>query len=87
MKVKELKEYLEPLDDELELTNVYLLKTVKTCKNCGYRSGDTCLLSGFMWDIERQFPIRCGYNYENWIPMESKEPKLGLLTRVKNYLI
>lgn len=84
MKVRELKEYLEPLGDEVELTNIYLLKTVKTCKNCGYRSGDQCLLSGYMWEVERNYPYRCGAKYENWTP---RRPKLGLLTIVKNYLI
>ena len=64
MKVKELKEYLEPLDNELELTDLYLLNTVKTCKNCGYRVGDQC---------------SAGYS--------ARTPRVGLLTKIKNFLI
>ena len=84
MKVKELKEYLEPLDNELELTDVYLLKTTKTCRNCGYRSGDQCLLSGTFYSVERIFNSKCSAGYSAWTP---RQPKLGLLTRIKNFLI
>lgn len=87
MKVKELKEYLDPLDNELELTDVYLLKTVKTCNNCGHRDGDMCSFSGNYHSVERSFNRKCSVDYGAWIPREPKQPKLGLLTRVKNYLI
>jgi hypothetical protein len=84
MKVRELKEYLEPLDNELELTDLYLLNTVKTCKNCGYRAGDQCLLSGTFHSTERFFNTKCSAGYSAWVP---KQPKLGLLTKIKNFLI
>jgi hypothetical protein len=82
MKARELKEFLLPLDDETELSDLFILKPVKTCKNCGYKDREICLLSGISWDIERRFPSRCGYKYENWLP---KQPKLGLFTKIKNY--
>lgn len=82
MKARELREFLLPLDDETELSDLFILKPVKTCKNCGYRDGSKCLLSCTSCDTGRIYPVRCGYKYENWLP---KQPKLGLFTKIKNY--
>lgn len=43
---------------------------VKTCENCAYRKGSYdkghCLLGGVHCTTERQYPTRCGENFENW---------------------
>lgn len=40
---------------------------IKTCKNCAYRDGSTCMYSGYSWRTERQYPSRCGKDYTAWI--------------------
>jgi hypothetical protein len=41
---------------------------IRTCKTCGHRDGDKCMLSGYYCTTERHLPTKCGLNFDNWTP-------------------
>jgi hypothetical protein len=41
-------------------------KVNPACRSCFHRIEKQCLLSGFDCNIERQFPTRCGVNFDGW---------------------
>lgn len=43
-------------------------EVLKTCKTCGHRNGDMCMLSGFYTATERQYPSVCGVDFHGWKP-------------------
>lgn len=46
----------------------------RTCKNCGHRRFDECMLSGYYCTTERKMPTICGINFDGWKP----RTRLGL---------
>jgi len=41
---------------------------IRTCSTCGHKKGSTCMVSGVTCTVERQYPTRCGLDFENWTP-------------------
>lgn len=46
------------------------IKVIKTCLNCAYKSGGTCLRSGYSWDSTREYALHsnnhCDTNFSGW---------------------
>jgi hypothetical protein len=63
---------------------------IKNCQSCAHRAGGAlvgfigarCMLSGCSCTVERQYPDRCGLNFENWV-----ERPPGLLTQLGRLLV
>lgn len=39
---------------------------IKSCHNCEYKKGDTCILSGYHYKAERQINGICNKDFGGW---------------------
>jgi hypothetical protein len=53
-------------------------KIYKTCKNCGHKKGDYCMLAGISLVVERRCNSKCDKSFSGWIP----RIKIGLKKRL-----
>lgn len=48
----------------------------KSCINCAYRKGQTCLLSGYYYKVERRVNVMCDSDFSGWVKKQSIINKL-----------
>lgn len=56
----------------------------RNCNNCAHRDGSMCVLTGYNWTIQRQYPEEpCDVNLSGWKP---EPPKKSLRRRIYDAL-
>jgi hypothetical protein len=49
-------------------------KPLRNCMNCGHRKREQCVLTGYEWEIQRQFPGgSCDRNLSGWVERNSSQ--------------
>lgn len=60
-------------DDDAKYAN-------RNCNNCVHRDGVICVLTGYHWTIQRQYPeAPCDINLSGWQPLLPKKPLMQRL--------
>ena len=61
-----------------------VITEIRTCKTCGHKKRDKCMLSGYYIETERKYPTKCGTNFDGWI---QSPPKIGIFKAIKHFFV